>query len=142
MGKVRGGADQENGVAVYETGDGARRDGVGRGWGGNKVDFDGEIGTRFAESGVGGLWDDPKGLRISRRDWRHQELWEYMSFFPTPKLVDSDARLQNSWQERTPPSCWRKMRKRNQGFLRAKKADISSSNPLVTVRFKRTFQVP
>lgn len=62
VGKAGGGADKEDGVAVYEAGDGGEVHAVGGGGAVDEVDFDFEVGACFAESGVGGFGEDHFGL--------------------------------------------------------------------------------
>lgn len=55
MGKIRSGADEENGVAIDESRDAGDVDLVGRGGAGDEMDFDFEIRAGFAEGGVSGF---------------------------------------------------------------------------------------
>lgn len=57
--EVGGGADEEDGVAVDQPGYRGGCYAVGRGGAGDEVDFDFEVGTRFAEGCVGGFGEDP-----------------------------------------------------------------------------------
>lgn len=62
VGEVGGGADEEDGVAVYEAGDGGEVHAVGRGGTGDEVDFYFEVGACFAEGGVCGFGEDYFGF--------------------------------------------------------------------------------
>ena len=59
MRKVGRAADEENGIAVYQAGDGRDVNTVGWGWAGDKVKFDLEVRGGFLKCCVGRLGDDP-----------------------------------------------------------------------------------
>lgn len=65
VGEIRGGADEEDGVAVDEGGDAADVDLVLGGWAGDQMDFDAEIGSSLAKGGVSCFGNDPV-----TRQWR------------------------------------------------------------------------
>lgn len=65
MGEIRSGPDEEDGVAIYEAGDGRDVDLVGRCWAGDEVDSDAKVFACFAEGCVSCTWEDPV-LVISR----------------------------------------------------------------------------
>lgn len=60
VGEGGGGADEEDGVAVDESGDAGDVDAVGWTGASHEVDFDAEIGARFVERWMGGFGDDPR----------------------------------------------------------------------------------
>ena len=59
--EVGGRADEEDGVAVDEPGDGGEGGAVGGRRAGDEMGFDFEVGACFAEGGVGGFGEDPGG---------------------------------------------------------------------------------
>ena len=59
VGKVGGGADEEDRVAVYEARDGGDGDLVAWGGAGDEVDLDSEVVAGFVECGVAGVGEDP-----------------------------------------------------------------------------------
>lgn len=62
VGEVGGGANEEDGVWVYEAGDGAKVDLVGGRLAGDEVDLDFEVLACFAEGRVCGFGKDHFGL--------------------------------------------------------------------------------
>ena len=59
MGEVGRATDEEDGVAVDQTGDGGDVGAVGRRGAGDQVQLDFEVGGGFLEGCVGGFGDDP-----------------------------------------------------------------------------------
>ena len=59
VGKVRGGADEEDSIAIDESGYARNMDLVLGGWAGYQVDFDAKIRAGFAEGSMGCFGDDP-----------------------------------------------------------------------------------
>lgn len=62
MGEVGCGANEEDGVAVDEAGDGGDVDLIGGGGAGDQVDLDAEVFACFAECSVSCFWENPANL--------------------------------------------------------------------------------